>query len=153
MRLSPGSLTSALTVAGWMLVFPSHAAQPGGGAQSPASEINLKADKLSTGNGSNQIEAIGNVEIKREATTLKADEIRFNRSTQEVEAKGGVTVDDPEWKIKSADSLKLNFGQETGQIENGDLFLEQGHISIQGRRFEKFGGRSDHGEEGALCTR
>jgi LPS-assembly protein len=152
MRLSPGYLTAALTVAGWMLVFPSHAAQPGGGAQSPASEINLKADKLSTGNGSNQIEAIGNVEIKREATTLKADEIRFNRSTQEVEAKGGVTVDDPEWKIKSADSLKLNFGQETGQIENGDLFLEQGHISIQGRRFEKFGGQSYHVDDGFFTT-
>ena len=115
-------------------------------------EINLRADKLSTGNGSNQIEASGNVEIKREATTLKADEVRFNRATQEVEAKGRVRIDDPEWKIKSADSLKLNMGQETGEIENGDLFLEQGHISISGRRFEKFGGQSYHVDDGFFTT-
>jgi LPS-assembly protein len=151
MTLSPGYWIAALTVAASMFVFPAQAAQPGG-AQSSASEINLTADKLSTGNGSNQIEASGNVQIKREATTLKADEVRFNRATQDVEAKGKVSLDDPEWKLKSADSLKLNMGQETGEIENGDLFLEQGHISMTGRRFEKFGGQSYHVDDGFFTT-
>ena len=153
MTLSPGYWIAALSVASLMFAFSAPAAQPGaGGAQSPAAEIDLRADKLSTGNGSNQIEASGNVEIKREATTLKADEVRFNRATQEIEAKGRVRIDDPEWKIKSADSLKLNMGQETGEIENGDLFLEQGHISISGRRFEKFGGQSYHVDDGFFTT-
>ena len=154
MSLSPGYLIAALTVvAPLIFAFPAQAAQLGaGGAQSSASEINLTADKLATEDGSNQIEASGKVEIKREATTLKADEVRFNRATQEVEAKGRVMIDDPEWKIKSADSLKFNLGQETGEIVNGDLFLEQGHISMTGRRFEKFGGQSYHVDDGFFTT-
>jgi LPS-assembly protein len=142
--LTAASLTFALSV---------RAAQVSGPAgQSPASEINLTADKLETGNGSNQIEASGNVEIKREATTLKADEVRFNRATEDVEAKGKVTVDHPEWKVRSADSIQFNLGKETGEIQNGDLFLEQGHISMSGRRFQKFGGQSYRIDDGFFTT-
>ncbi|HKY10237.1 MAG TPA: LPS assembly protein LptD [Candidatus Binatia bacterium] len=144
-------LIAALTAGGLAFVLPVAAAQLGD-RRSSESEINLTADKLTTSEGSNQIEAVGNVEIKREATTLKADEVRFNRTTQDIEAKGRVTVDDPEWKVKSADSIKLNMGQETGYIENGDLFLEQGHISMTGRRFEKFGGQTYHVDDGAFTT-
>ena len=154
MTLKSGFFIAALAVASLTFVVPLRAAQfgAGGGAQSSASEINLTADKLSTSNGSNQIEASGNVEIKREGTTLKADEVHFNRSTQDVEAKGKVTVDDPEWKVKSADSMQFNLGQETGVIQNGDLFLEQGHISMSGRRFEKFGGQTYHVDDGFFTT-
>ena len=145
--------TVALAVAGWLMVNPANAAQLGtGSSRSPNSEINLTADQLTSGEGSNQIEASGNVEIRREGTTLKADEVRFNRATQDIEARGKVTVDDPEWKIKSADSLQFNMGQETGVIQNGDLFLEQGHISMTGRRFEKFGGQTYHVDDGFFTT-
>ena len=148
-----GCLIAALAAAGFISASPARAAQvTPGGAQAPGSEINVTADKLSTGNGSNRIEASGNVEIKREATTLKADEVRVNRATQDVEAKGRVTVDDPEWKVKSADSIQFNMGNETGEIQNGDLFLEQGHISMSGRRFQKFGGQSYHIDDGFFTT-
>src|SRR6266545_3052289 len=122
------------------------------GAQEPNSEINVTADKLTTGNGSNQIEATGNVEIKRGGMKLKADEVRMNRVTQDTEAKGKVTVDDPEWKVKSADSIQMNLEKETGEIHNGDLFLEDGHISLTGRRFEKFGGQTFHVDDGFFTT-
>src|SRR5438270_4119560 len=110
------------------------------GAPGTTNEINVMADKLSTGDGSNQIEATGNVEVKREGMTLKADEVRINRETQDIEAKGKVSVDDPEWKVKSADSLQMNMGTETGEFQNGDILIEQGHLSLSGRRFQKFGG-------------
>jgi len=122
------------------------------GAQDPSSEINVTADKLTTGNGANQIEATGNVEIKRGGMTLKADEVRMNRATQDTEAKGNVTVDDPEWKIKSADSIQMNLERETGEIHNGDLFLENGHVSLTGRRFQKFGGQSYRVDDGFFTT-
>jgi LPS-assembly protein len=115
-------------------------------------EINLTADKVSAANGANQIEASGNVEIKRQEMTLKAGEVRFNRQTQDVEASGRVSVEDPEWKVKSADSIKMNMATETGVIENGDLFLEEGHISISGRRFQKFGGQTYHVDDGFFTT-
>jgi LPS-assembly protein len=122
------------------------------GGQDPSSEINVTADKLSSGDGSNQIEATGNVEIKRGGMTLKADEVRMNRATQDTEAKGKVTVDDPEWKVKSADAIQMNLGKETGEIHNGDLFLEDGHVSLTGRRFQKFGGQTYHVDDGFFTT-
>jgi len=126
------------------------AAQLGGG--NPAAAINLQADKLTSSESGNEIEATGNVEIKREETTLKANELRMNRETQDVEAKGRVVLDDPEWKIKSADSLRMNMATETGELNNADLFLEQGHISVSGRRFEKFGGQTYHIDDGFFTT-
>jgi LPS-assembly protein len=122
------------------------------GAQDPSSEISVTADKLTTGDGANQIEASGNVEIKRGAMTLKADEVRMNRATQDTEAKGRVTVDDPEWKVKSADSIQMNLEKETGEIHNGDLFMENGHLSMTGRRFQKFGGQTYHIDDGFFTT-
>ena len=120
--------------------------------QGGTGEINITADKLSTTDGSNEIEATGNVEIKRDLTTLKADEVRMNRTTQDVDAKGKITVDDPEWKIKSADSLQMNMEQETGEIQNGDIFLENGHVSMSGRRLQKLGGQSYHVDDGFFTT-
>ena len=123
-----------------------------GPSKGGSGEINITADKLSTTDGTSQIEATGNVEVKRDLTTLKADEVRVNPTTQDVEAKGKIMVDDPEWKIKSADSLQMNMENEIGEIQNGDLFLENGHVSMSGSRFEKFGGQSYHVDDGFFTT-
>ncbi|HVO95439.1 MAG TPA: LPS assembly protein LptD [Terriglobales bacterium] len=136
-----------------MTSAPSLAAQFLTGQQGSAgSSLNITADKMSAGNGGNQIEATGNVEIKRDETTLKADEVRLNQATQDVEAKGKVSVSDPEWKVKSADSMQMNLEKETGELQNADLFLEQGHVSMSGRRFQKFGGQSYHVDDGFFTT-
>lgn len=122
------------------------------GSQSSNEPINVTADKLSAGDGGSKIEASGNVEIKRQLTTLKAQDVSVNRETQDVEAKGKVSLDDPEWKIKSADSVQMNLQKETGEIQNGDLFIEQGHLTLSGRRFQKFVGQSYHVDEGFFTT-
>jgi len=153
MKFITGVSIAALAGAIFTCAAPLSAAElTAPGTQTSGSEINLQADKLETGNGSNQIEATGNVVLKREGTTLKADDVRFNRATQDMEAKGKVTVDDPEWKVKSADSIQMNMENETGVIQNGDLFLEQGHVSMSGRRLEKFGGQTYHVDDGFFTT-
>ena len=145
------AIAALVGLASWTSnVSGAQAAQPGG--SNPAAVINLQADKLSSSDSGNQIEATGNVEIKREDTTLKADELRMNRATQDVEAKGRISLDGPEWKIKSADSLRMNMENETGELHNADLFLEEGHISMSGRRFEKFGGQTYHIDDGFFTT-
>jgi LPS-assembly protein len=118
----------------------------------PGASINVTADKMSAGDGGNQIEATGNVEIKRDEMTLKADEARMNQRTQDVEAKGKVSLSSPEWKIKSADSMQMNLEKETGELQNADLFLESGHLSISGRRLQKLGGQSYHIDDGFFTT-
>ncbi|MDP2603622.1 MAG: LPS assembly protein LptD [Deltaproteobacteria bacterium] len=120
--------------------------------QEPSQEINLSADKLGFGDGGSQIEASGNVEIKRQQSTFKADEVRMNRETQDVDAKGRVSVVDPNWTVKSADAIQMNLEKETGEIQNGDIFIEQGHVSISGRRIQKFSGQSYHVDEAFFTT-
>ncbi len=124
-------------------------AQPS--AQTGDKEIKITAETLTVGETGTVVEAKGNVEVKREETTLKADEIRVNRRTQEVEAKGTVSVDDPEWKLK-AEAARLNLERETGEIEKGEIFLERGHLSLSGRRFQKFAGQAYHIDEGFFTT-
>ena len=153
MKLKLGFFALAFAAMTSVLMARADAAQvattaaPGG-----SGEINVTADKITAGNGANQIEASGNVEIKRQEMTLKAGAVRFNRQTQEVEASGRVSVDDPEWKVRSADSIKMNMATEMGVIENGDVFLEEGHVSISGRRFQKFGGQTYHVDDGFFTT-
>src|ERR1043165_5327089 len=121
-------------------------------AQSDGKGMEVTADKLTTESGGAKIGASGNVEITREGTILRADEVQFNRETQDVEAKGNVSVDDPEWKIKSADSMQLNMENETGEFNKADIFIEQGHLSLSGRKFQKFGGQTYHIEDGFFTT-
>jgi LPS-assembly protein len=120
--------------------------------QESSQELNVTADKLEFGDGGSQIEASGNVEITRQQSTFKADEVRMNRETQDMDAKGHVSVADPEWWVKSADAIKMNLEKETGEIQNGDIFLERGHITMSGRRFQKFTGQSYHIDEAFFTT-
>src|SRR3972149_3539979 len=120
--------------------------------QETSQELNVTADKLEFGDGGTQIEASGNVEITRQQSKFKADEVRINRETQDVEAKGHVSVADPEWRVKSADAIQMNLEKETGEIQNGDIFLERGHVSMSGRRLQKFTGQSYHIDEAFFPT-
>jgi LPS-assembly protein len=115
-------------------------------------EIEVSADSLSAAGGGTEVEAKGNVQIRRQQTTFKADEVRVNRETQEMEAKGKISLDDPEWKVKSADSMQFNLEKETGEIQNGDLFIEQGHVSISAQKLQKLGGQTYHIDEGFFTT-
>jgi LPS-assembly protein len=121
-------------------------------AKSEAQKIDVTADSLSFGDGGTQIEAKGNVEIKREMMTLKADEVRINRETNEMEAKGKVSLDDPNWKVKSAESMQFNLQKETGELQKGDMFIEEGHVSVSGQRLQKFGGQTYHIDQGFFTT-
>jgi LPS-assembly protein len=120
--------------------------------QETSQELNVTADKLEFGAAGTEIEASGKVEIKRQQSTFKADEVRMNRVTQDVEAKGNISVTDPEWKVKSADALQWNLEKETGEIQKGDIFLEQGHVSMSGKRLQKFTGQSYHIDEAFFTT-
>ena len=121
-------------------------------APSDTKEIDVTADSLSFGDGGTQIEAKGSVQIKRQPTTLKADEVRINRETNEMEAKGQVSLDDPNWKVKSAESMQFNLATETGELQKGELFIEQNHVSISGQKLQKFSGQTYHIDQGFFTT-
>jgi len=120
-------------------------------ARKSGEEIHVTADSLKVEEKGAKIEAKGNVELKRQEMTLKADELRLNRETQQTEAKGKVSVDDPKWKMKG-DALKFNLEQETGTIDQAEIFFEDGHLSVSGKRFQKFAGQTYHVDEGFFTT-
>ena len=121
-------------------------------AKSEAEKIDITSDSLSFGDGGTQIEAKGNVQIKRQPMTLKADEVRINRETNEMEAKGQVSLDDPNWKVKSAESMQFNLETETGELQKGEMFIEQNHVTISGQKLQKFGGQTYHIDQGFFTT-
>jgi len=83
---------------------------------------------------------------------IKGEEVRVNRTTQDMEAKGKVSLDDPEWKIKSADAIEFNLEKETGEIQNGDLFLEDGHLSMSVASVAKVWRPNYHVDDGFFTT-
>ncbi len=123
-----------------------------GSTQKGDEEIHVTADSLSVREGGKEIEGKGNIELKRQEMTLKADEVWVNRETQDMEAQGNVSVDDPEWKLKKGDRARFNLGEETGTIENGDMFLEKGHLSLSGSRLQKLPGQAYHIDDGFFTT-
>lgn len=134
-------------------VRPLFAAQAGrAGEPQPEQQIRVTADSLSAADGGQQLQAQGNVELHREEMTLKADQLSVNRQTQDMEATGNVSVDDPQWKVKQAQRMTFNLGNETGSIENGDLFLDRGHLTMSGSRIQKLEGQSYHMDEGVFTT-
>jgi len=120
-------------------------------AQKSGEEIHVTADSLKVEEKGAKIEAKGNVELRRQEMILKADELRLNRETQQTEAKGKVSVDDPKWKMKG-EALQFNLEQETGTIDQGEIFLETGHLSMSGKRLQKLPGQAYHIEEGFFTT-
>jgi LPS-assembly protein len=121
-------------------------------ARSEAEKIDITADSLSFSDGGTQIEAKGGVQIKRQPTTLKAEEVRINRETNDIEAKGRVSLDDPNWRVKSAESMQFNLERETGELQKGELFIEQNHVSISGQKLQKFSGQTYHIDQGFFTT-
>ncbi|MBI4525096.1 MAG: LPS-assembly protein LptD [Deltaproteobacteria bacterium] len=143
-------------VLGLSVLLPILSAHPARGQAAgtkapPGEKIDIVADDLNVDEKGNVVEAVGNVEIRRGETVLKADEVRMNRSTQSLEAKGRISVDDPEWKLK-AESAQFNLERETGVIGQGEIFLERGHVTMAGKRFEKYGGQTYHIDQGFFTT-
>lgn len=120
-------------------------------AQKDGQQIHVTADSLEVEEKGAKIEAKGNVELKRQEMILKADELRLNRETQQTEARGKVSVDDPKWKMKG-EALQFNLEQETGTIDQGEIFFDDSHLSVSGKRFQKFAGQTYHVDEGFFTT-
>lgn len=132
---------------GWAQTVRLHAQARGGQGE----EIDVSADRLSVEEAGKVILAEGNVEIKRGETSLKASKMKVNRETQSVEAEGDVSVVGSEWQLK-AQSLQLNLPKETAVIRDGEIYIESSHLSLTGKRFEKFTGQSYHIDDGGFTT-
>jgi LPS-assembly protein len=116
-----------------------------------AEGLTVDAEHLSVDQETNEIVAHGHVTIARAGSLLTADEVRINRDTQRAQARGNVQFTDPQGSVQ-ADSFTGNLEDETGELGNGNVFLNANHLTISGTKLEKSFGQTYHIENGEFTT-
>ena len=108
------------------------------GAGQSASPWHISADKVYLDERYNEYIAEGHVTLSRDGRTLTADQVRYNHKTQQASAKGNVILEQGQDRLTGS-SIEMNLETETGELQNGMLFLKQNHIYVTGERIRKTG--------------
>ncbi|RNC67770.1 MAG: LPS-assembly protein LptD [Desulfuromonadales bacterium] len=113
--------------------------------------ILVDADSITHEVAGDQVEATGNVRIRGRGMTLLSDRALFLRDKDEAEAQGNVIVT-REGDTLRGDRVKLNFRDETGEVEQGNVFLKKGNLHAKGRRMYKLGPDTYRLDGGSFTT-
>lgn len=122
-------------------------------AQTPFGEgpVFIEADTMTHEAAGDRIEATGNVRIRGAGMTLLSDSAFVLGEKEEAEARGNVTL------LRDGDTLRgdrltLNLRNETGVVENGNLFVGKGNIHLRAKRMYKLGPEDYRLERGSFTT-
>jgi LPS-assembly protein len=113
--------------------------------------LTVDAEHLSADEEKNEIVAQGHVTIARAGSLLTADEVRIHRDTQRAEARGNVQFTDPQGTTL-AETFDGNLEDETGDLTNGNVYLNANHLTITGEKLQKSYGQTYHIENGQFTT-
>lgn len=106
-----------------------------------AVEWQLSAQKVSTLNDAEVIEAEGDVVLKQGKDYLKADFARYYAATNWVYLSGNVEVFMNNDNL-SAETAEFDLGKKIGWMKNGKVFVAGPHVYFTGERIEKNWGDS-----------
>jgi LPS-assembly protein len=84
----------------------------------------IEADRIH-GYYEQEIEAIGEVELRREDNTLTADRMKYFQTTDDAEAEGNVRIEGPT-KVLEGTDLQINLETEVGHMSAPSYFLKDG---------------------------
>nr|WP_319395437.1 LPS assembly protein LptD [uncultured Desulfobacter sp.] len=84
-------------------------------------------------------------------TRLEADYVEFSDVTKDAFAKGNVLFISGNDSI-TCESMNVNLGSETGTINQGTIFLQDGNYYISGEKLRKTGEFSYDAEKGSITT-
>jgi len=128
------------------------AAPAGAFAQADAGgPIYVEADTLTHEAAQDRIEAAGNVRIRGRGMTLLSDRALLFPQRNEAEALGNVTLMS-DGDMLRADRLRLNYEDESGEVEQGDAFIRKGNLHVRAARMSKLGPDSYRLAEGTFTT-
>jgi LPS-assembly protein len=113
--------------------------------------VTVDADNLTYDREADTLHAKGDVVVTVGGSVLAADEIDIDRKTSKADAEGSVVVEDPQGRIR-ADSASFLLEDETGFLEDGEVYLPQSRFQITGARLEKGIGQSYRIWDGAFTT-
>lgn len=114
-------------------------------------EIAVDAETLSYDQKGDILSASGDVEIRRGDTTLRAETVELNRRTSEARALGDAVLTSPETEIR-ASAIFLDLENETGELQDAEIYSDTLGYSLSGRRIEKGLGQRYKIERGRFTT-
>lgn len=98
----------------------------------------ISADTINYDTTRNLYIAEGHVSIAQPGRSLSADLVRFNPTTMQATAEGNVILTSG-GDILTGSRMRLDLANQTGKIENGDLFTEINRFHITSDVIEKLG--------------
>lgn len=113
--------------------------------------VYVEADTLTHEAAQDRIEATGSVRIRGRGITLLSDKALLFPERNEAEALGNVTLMS-DGDMLRADRLRINYQDETGEVEQGDAFIKKGNFHLRAARMYKLGPDSYRIEEGSFTT-
>ncbi len=108
-------------------------------------------DSIEFRQGGETIEARGEVRIRRREAVFGAESVEIDRLKRTLRARGSVYLRAPRYRLQ-ASGLEMNLADETGTMADADVFVEDGNLSLSGRRVEKFAGQSYSVADGLFTT-
>jgi LPS-assembly protein len=97
------------------------------------------------------LEAEGDVVVSHGTTVLAADRLDLDRKRGEASAEGSIVLEDPQGRVH-AERAWLELEDETGFLEDAQVYLPQTRFQMTGGRMEKGVGQSYHIWDGTLTT-
>lgn len=141
------SFRHLLPISALVLSLPAAAlAQPETGGP-----VHVEADTITHESAQDRIEATGSVRIRGRGMTLLSDRALLFPDRNEAEALGNVTLMS-NGDTLSADRLKINYEDETGEVEQGNAFIKAGNFHVRAARMFKLGPDSYRLEDGTFTT-
>lgn len=113
--------------------------------------VYVVADTLTHEAAQDRIEATGNVRVRGRGMTLLSDRALLFPERNEAEALGNVTLKG-DGDLLRAERLRINYEDETGEVEQGDAFIKKGNFHLRAARMSKLGPDSYRLEEGSFTT-
>jgi len=113
--------------------------------------VQVTADSVEVDRDDGTIKARGNVKVTHGETVFGADSMEVRRSPRTLRAEGSVHLRDPRYRLK-ASRLEMNLDDETATIRDGEVFIEEGHLSFGGSLLKKFEGQVYEVRDGRLTT-
>ena len=141
-----------------LLVLPARvgrAEPPGAGLFSVGGRdgetVTVDADSVTYDRAADTLRASGDVVVTVGGSVLAADQIDIDRTTSKADAAGSVVLEDPQGRIR-AESASFLLEDETGYLEEGEVYLPQSRFQITGARLEKGIGQTYRIWDGTFTT-
>jgi LPS-assembly protein len=137
------------------LAGESRAEPPGAGLFSVGGRdgetVTVDADSLTYDREADKLHAKGDVIVTVGGSVLAADQVDIDRKSSQADATGSVVVEDPQGRIR-AESASFVLEDETGFLEEGEVYLPQSRFQITGARLEKGIGQTYRIWDGTFTT-